>query len=130
MHTLLAIGAGGALGAIARYLLVSRVGHALGPEGAGGIPVGILSANVLGSLVMGLVAEYVALAWQPPEALRVFVTTGLLGAFTTFSTFALEASVFLERGALSQAAIYIGGSVGLSLLGLFAGIWLMRWVLT
>ena len=129
MQTLLAIGAGGALGAIARYLLVSRIGHWLGPEGLGGIPVGILSANVLGSLVMGLVATYFALAWQPPEALRVLVTTGLLGAFTTFSTFALEASVFLERGALGQAAIYIGGSVGLSLLGLFAGIWLMRWVL-
>lgn len=129
MQTILAIGAGGALGAIARYLLVSRIGQALGPDGIAGIPVGILGANVLGSLAMGLVAEYFALAWQPPEALRVFITTGLLGAFTTFSTFALEASVFLERGAAGQAAVYIGGSVGLSLLGLFAGIGLMRWVL-
>jgi CrcB protein len=129
MQTILAVGAGGAVGAIARYLLVSRIGRALGPEGIAGVPVGILTANVLGSLLMGLLAEYMALAWQPPEPVRTMLTTGLLGAFTTFSTFALEASALLERGALGAAAAYIGGSVALSLLGLFAGIWLMRTVL-
>ena len=130
MQTLLAVGAGGALGAMARYALVARVGRAVGPDGIAGVPVGILTANVLGSLLMGVLAAVLAHAWEPPEALRALLSTGLIGAFTTFSTFALEASVLLERGALGLAAAYIGGSVALSLLGLFAGLWLVRAVLT
>jgi CrcB protein len=59
-----------------------------------------------------------------------FVMTGLLGGFTTFSAFSLEAVTLMERGAMGAAALYIGLSVGLSVLGLMAGLWLMRLVLT
>jgi CrcB protein len=130
MQMILAVGAGGALGAIARYLLVSRIGHMVGPNGVAGVPVGILAANVLGSLAMGLLTEYLALAWSPPAAVRAMLSVGVLGAFTTFSTFSLEAGVLLERGDYLPAAAYIAASVGLSLLGLFAGLWIMRSLLT
>lgn len=130
MQMILAVGFGGALGAIGRYLLISRIGHMLGPNGIAGVPIGILAANVLGSLAMGLLTEYMALAWSPPPELRALMTVGVLGAFTTFSTFALEAAVLLERGAQLHAAVYIAVSVGLSLAGLFAGLRIMRWALT
>jgi CrcB protein len=130
MQMILAVGAGGALGAIARYLLVSRIGHMIGPNGVAGVPVGILAANVLGSLAMGLLTEYLALVWSPPAAVRAMLSVGVLGAFTTFSTFSLEAGVLLERGDYAPAAAYIAASVGLSLLGLFAGLWIMRSLLT
>ena len=130
MQTLLAVGLGGAFGAIARYLLVSRIGHAVGPGGVAGIPVGVVTVNLLGSVVMGLVTEYLALKWSPSAEMRAFLTVGALGGFTTFSTFALEAGVLLQRDAVAQAVIYIGGSVMLSILGLFAGLSIMRWLLT
>jgi len=130
MQMILAVGAGGFLGAVARHLLVSRIGHWLGPNGVAGMPVGILTANVLGSLLMGMLVGVLALAWSPPAAVRALLSVGVLGAFTTFSTFSLEAVTLIERGAWSQAAIYVLASVLLSVLGLFAGLWGMRWLLT
>jgi CrcB protein len=129
MHMILAVGVGGALGAIARYLLVSRIGQMLGPAGVAGVPVGILAANVLGSFVMGVLVETMAQAWQPSPELRALLTVGLVGAFTTFSTFALEAVVLIERGDHIPAGIYVVGSVALSLLGLVLGLSIVRTVL-
>jgi len=130
MQMILAVAAGGAVGAVARYLFVSRIGHWLGPDGIAGVPVGILLANVVGSIVMGMLTEVLALAWSPPAEVRALLTVGLLGAFTTFSTFSLEAAVLFERGAVPQAVGYILASVVLSVCGLFAGLWGMRWALT
>ena len=92
----------------------------------GGFPWGILTANVLGSFLMGLLVEVSALVWQPGAALRAFLAVGLLGAFTTFSTFALDVALLYERGALALAGLYVALSVLLSVGGLFFGLWLVR----
>jgi CrcB protein len=130
MNMLLAVAAGGALGAVGRHLFAAQIGHLVGPHGIAGVPVGILATNVVGSFVMGVLAETMALVWSPSGELRAFLTVGLLGAFTTFSTFSLEAALLVERHLTLQAAAYMLASVGLSIAGLFAGMWGMRWLLT
>ena len=82
--------------------------------------------NVLGSLLMGLLAGYFAYRTGIPQHLRLFLTTGILGGFTTFSAFSLDAALLLERHAYWSAAAYILGSVILSLVALFAGLGLFR----
>jgi len=130
MKTLLAIAAGGALGALARHGLVGRFESLFNGQQLIGMPVGLIAVNALGSLLMGALVAASALAWSPGSAARAFLAVGLLGAFTTFSTFALEASTLIQRGALGHAALYIGASVGLSIAGLFAGMAGVRWLLT
>ncbi|OAB56105.1 protein CrcB [Phormidium willei BDU 130791] len=122
MQLILAIAAGGAVGALARHFLAQQVMHLTG----GGFPWGILTANVLGSFLMGLLVEVSALVWQPGAALRAFLAVGFLGAFTTFSTFALDVALLYERGALALAGLYVALSVLLSVGGLFFGLWLVR----
>jgi CrcB protein len=122
MHLILAIAAGGALGAVARHLLAQQVTHLAG----GGFPYGILVANVLGSFAMGLLVEASALVWQPAPALRAFLAVGFLGAFTTFSTFSLDVALLYERGQIGLAALYVALSLLLSVGGLFLGLWLVR----
>jgi CrcB protein len=89
-------------------------------------PSGTLIVNVYGSLAMGLIAEYLALKVGASQAWRLFLTTGILGGFTTFSAFSLDAALLWERGATGQAALYVGASVALSIAGLFLGLWLVR----
>jgi len=89
-------------------------------------PYHTLVINVLGSLVMGLLAGYFALKGEASQSWRLFLMTGILGGFTTFSAFSLDASVLYERGDLTSAAIYIIASVGVSLAALFGGLYLMR----
>jgi fluoride exporter len=89
-------------------------------------PYGTLIINVVGSLAMGLIAEYLALKGEASQAWRLFLTTGILGGFTTFSAFSLDAALLWERGATGQAALYVGASVALSIAGLFFGMWLIR----
>lgn len=122
MQLILAIAAGGALGALARHFLAQQVTHLAGS----GFPWGILLANVVGSFLMGVLVEVSALVWQPAPALRAFLAVGFLGAFTTFSTFALDVALLYERGALALAAAYVTLSVLLAVGGLFAGLWLVR----
>lgn len=93
----------------------------------GGFPVGTLLINVSGSLLMGLVAGYLALKGEASQAWRLFLATGVLGGFTTFSAFSLDAALLYERGALGQAALYVLGSVVLSLAGIAAGLAAVRW---
>jgi CrcB protein len=114
----LAIAAGGALGAVARFLAMSAVGHWLGH----GFPWGTLLVNVAGSFALGILVEIMALTWQPAAEIRAFLVVGLLGAFTTFSTFSLDVFVLAEGGARSAALGYILASVCLSVLGLFLGL--------
>lgn len=94
----------------------------------GQFPWGILIINVSGSFAMGLAAGYFAFkagaAW--PQSARLFVTTGVLGGYTTFSAFSLDAATLIERGDLISAGLYVGGSVALAIAALFLGLFLMR----
>ncbi|MGP1253570.1 MAG: fluoride efflux transporter CrcB [Kiloniellales bacterium] len=122
MQLILAIAAGGALGALARHFLAQQVMHLSG----GGFPYGILAVNVVGCFLMGLLIEVSALVWQPSAALRAFLAVGFLGAFTTFSTFSLDVALLYERGEIALAALYVALSVLLSVGALFFGLWVVR----
>jgi len=126
MKTYLAVAAGGAVGASGRYGFVAAVGLLYHP----GFPIGTLIANVAGSFLMGALVEILALVWSPPEAVRAFLVVGVLGAFTTFSAFSMEAVTLLRQGATGAAVAYILASVILSLIGVFAGMRLLRLALT
>ena len=91
-----------------------------------GFPYHTLVINVLGSLVMGLLAGYFALKGEASQPWRLFLMTGILGGFTTFSAFSLDASVLYERGDLMSAAIYVLGSVVVSIAALFVGLYVVR----
>ena len=125
MKLLLAIAAGGAVGAIARYYVTGQILRLVGT----GFPLGTLLVNVLGSFVMGGLVELMILRWNVGAEFRSFLTVGVLGAFTTFSAFSLDFAVLVERGALSVAALYAVLSVILSIGGLFAGIYLISGIL-
>ncbi len=119
---LLAVAAGGALGAVGRYLVITAVGQIFGT----GFPLGTIVVNVVGSFVLGALTEVLALVWSPSPELRAMLVVGVLGAFTTFSTFSLDVALLYERGALGQAALYVGASVILSIGGFFLGLALLR----
>ena len=87
-----------------------------------GFPFGTLIVNVLGSLLMGLFAGYFAYRTGIPQHWRLFLTTGILGGFTTFSAFSLDAALLMERHAYGLAAAYVTVSVAVSLAALFAGL--------
>lgn len=89
-------------------------------------PYETLTVNVVGSLVMGLMAGLFALKFDPGQSWRLFLTTGILGGFTTFSAFSLDAVVLYERRALGPMAIYVIASLVLSIAGLFTGLFIVR----
>lgn len=91
-----------------------------------GFPYGTLLINITGSLVMGLAAGYFALKGDASQHWRLFLATGVLGGYTTFSAFSLDAALLYERGEVGAAAIYVVASVALSIAGLFAGMALVR----
>lgn len=91
-------------------------------------PYGTAIVNVVGSFVMGLVVAYFALRGELSQHWRLFLTTGVLGGFTTFSAFSLDVALLYERGDTGYAAGYAVGSVALSIAALFFGIWLARQV--
>jgi CrcB protein len=93
-----------------------------------GFPFHTLLINVAGSFLMGIIAEYFALRGHLPQHWRLFLTTGVLGGFTTFSAFSLDAALLYERGQIATAALYVIGSVALSIVGLFVGLAVIRHV--
>ena len=113
---------GGGLGSMLRYAVNVLCGRLLGTD----FPFGILIINVTGSTVMGLVAGYLAFKGEASQPWRIFLMTGILGGYTTFSAFSLDTIVLYERGELGLAAFYVAGSVVLSILGLVAGLALVR----
>ena len=113
---------GSGIGGMARHGVGLLALKWFGPS----FPVGTLSINIAGSLMMGIVAEYWALKSGLPQPARLFLTTGVLGGFTTFSAFSLEAALLWERGQTFHAAVYVTASVALSIGALFAGLWLVR----
>lgn len=112
---------GGGLGAMLRHGVNMAALRTVGT----GFPYGTMGINIVGSLLMGLVAGWFALRGGSP-AWRVFLTTGVLGGFTTFSAFSLEAALLHERGDTGLAAVYVIGSVVVSIAALFAGLALVR----
>jgi len=91
-----------------------------------GFPWGTLTVNIVGSIAMGLLAEFFVVRSGLPQELRLFLTTGILGGFTTFSTFTLDAVTLWDRGQWGLAVGYVSLSLILSLVGLVAGITLIR----
>ncbi|WP_439543155.1 fluoride efflux transporter CrcB [Hyphomicrobium sp.] len=122
MNAVIAIFVGAGLGGVLRHGLNAWITAALGAA----FPYGILAINVIGSTVMGLVAAWFASSGDGDPSLRLFLATGVLGGFTTFSAFSLDTVALIERGEAGTAAIYVVASVGLSILGLCAGLWAMR----
>jgi CrcB protein len=116
---------GGGLGAALRH----GVNIASARLSGTAFPYATLIANVSGSLVMGLLAGYFAFRSGTSQHWRLFLTTGILGGYTTFSTFSLDAVVLYERGEAAMAALYVILSVTLAVGGLLAGLWLVRSVL-
>ena len=113
---------GGGLGAALRHGINLAVARALGTA----FPYGTLLINITGSFIMGLVAAYFAFKGDASQHWRLFLTTGILGGYTTFSAFSLDAALLYERGELGMAALYVIASVALSIVGLFAGLALVR----
>lgn len=93
-----------------------------------GFPGGTMAINVLGSFVIGVIAAWLAFRAEAPWSVsaRLFIVTGILGGFTTFSAFSLDFALLLERGEPMAALVYVAASVGLSLLAVFAGLALVR----
>jgi CrcB protein len=123
IQTLLQVALGGAIGASARYLTNVAAMRLMGA----GFPWGTIAVNVVGSFLMG--ALFVILAQKDATRLAPFLMTGILGGFTTFSAFSLDALTLFERGQSGLAAAYVVASVVLSLLGIIAGMALLRGVL-
>ena len=120
LMTFLQVAAGGAIGAALRF----GVGLGLIRAAGDGFPVAIMAVNIIGSFLMGVFVVY---SFHKGLAhLNPFVMTGVLGGFTTFSAFSLELFTLYERGQLGAAALYLGGSVVLSVLALALGVMLAR----
>jgi CrcB protein len=113
---------GGGVGAALRHGVNITSARLLGTA----FPYATLFENVTGSLVMGLLAAYFAYLGDASQHWRLFLTTGILGGYTTFSSFSLDAALLYERGELGLAALYVVVSVALSIAGLFAGFALVR----
>jgi CrcB protein len=113
---------GGGLGATLRHLINLTCARFMGT----GFPWGTFIINISGSTVMGLIAGYLAFKGEASQPWRLFLMTGILGGYTTFSAYSLDAALLYERGELTLAAAYVIGSVVLSIAGLFGGLALVR----
>jgi len=123
MNPYLLVAAGGALGSVARYGAGVLVGKAWDAT----FPLATLMINIAGSLAMGLFIGYLARttpSWQADA--RLFVAVGILGGFTTFSSFSLDTIAMLERGEMVQAGLYVVASVAVGIAALYGGLVLLR----
>lgn len=120
-HILL-VAAGGAIGSVLRYLVGVVALQRFGPA----FPWGTLFVNITGSFLIGVFAEAIARKFGASPEMRVFLITGILGGYTTFSAFSLDAITLVERGEVVTAAIYVVSSVVVSALAVVAGLALMR----
>jgi CrcB protein len=117
MTVYIAIALGGSLGALCRFWVASSTYAALGTQ----FPYGTLLVNVSGSLLMGFLVVLLTEKLLLPEAIKMALLVGFLGAFTTFSTFALDALHWMQQGEWMKALVYVMSSVFGSLLGVAAG---------
>ncbi len=121
-YVLVFVGAG--LGGVLRHVVNLAITRIAGAD----FPWGTAFINVSGSLAMGVLVGWLAFragaGWTQPT--RLFIATGILGGYTTFSTFSLESVLLIERHQIGAALAYVGGSVALGFLGLWAGLSLVR----
>ena len=122
MQSYLLVFIGGGLGASLRHFVNLICARGLGTA----FPWGTFLINISGSLVMGLIAGYLAFKGEASQPWRLFVMTGILGGYTTFSAFSLDTILLYQRGELGLAALYVILSVALSVGGLLAGLTLVR----
>jgi len=122
MKMVLLSAAGGAIGAAGRYLVGVGAVRLLGY----GFPWGTLIVNITGGFLMGVIIELMALKYSASNEVRTFLTTGILGGFTTFSAFSLDCAILFERKEHISLLFYLLGSVSLSILALFAGLSFVR----
>jgi fluoride exporter len=113
---------GGGLGSVMRHTVNVICPRLLGTN----FPYHTFIINITGSTIMGLVAGYLAFKGDVVQPWRLFLMTGILGGYTTFSAFSLDTALLYERGETGLAALYVLGSVVLSIIGLFAGLALVR----
>ncbi|MGV2050848.1 fluoride efflux transporter CrcB [Agrobacterium salinitolerans] len=116
------VAAGGAIGSVFRYLVGVLCMRLAGPN----FPWGTLAVNVAGSFLIGLLVELVARRLNASMEMRLFLVTGVLGGFTTFSSFSLDAVSLFERGTLGLSAVYVLASLVVSIAAVFAGLALGR----
>ncbi len=114
------VAVGGAIGSVVRY----GVSTIQNPVVA--FPYAIFLVNVSGGFLMGVVTALLALKFSVSSEIRAFFTTGILGGYTTFSTFSLESAMLIERHDYTTAASYVIGSALLSIVALFFGLWIVR----
>ena len=117
---------GGAIGAIARFQLSQSFIKSF----SGDFIYNIMVANIVGCFLMGVCYEFMNLKMNVGVEWRAFFMVGMLGAFTTFSSFALDVFILVERGNFLNASLYILSSVVFSIVGLFVGIYIMRTIIT
>lgn len=122
MLNVLLVALGGAAGSVARYLTGVIALRIAGP----GFPWATLFVNITGSFAIGLLAELFARRFASSPEIRLLLITGILGGFTTFSAFSLDAAVLHGRGEMLAFALYIAASVGLSMVAVFSGLALGR----
>ena len=115
---ILLVALGGAAGSVARYLTVLGAARIVP-----GFPAGVMAANVLGSFVIGVLAVVLT---GPRAGLSPLLVVGFLGGFTTFSTFSLDALRLWDGGQVGLAAVYVLGTVALSLTAAVAGVWVAK----
>ncbi|MCZ8260475.1 MAG: fluoride efflux transporter CrcB [Beijerinckiaceae bacterium] len=120
MRTALLVFLGGGLGSVGRWLVGLAALRAFGP----GFPAGTLAVNLAGGLVMGVLARLLVGLPSGGHDARIFLMTGILGGFTTFSAFSLDAVTLWNRGEAAMAMAYVAASVGGSIAALAAGLWL------
>ena len=119
-YLLVFLGAG--LGGMLRHSANVASARLAGPD----LPLSTFLVNVLGSFSVGCIAGYFVARGHGSQALQLFLTTGILGGFTTFSAFSLEAALLWERGQLTSCILFVLASVTLSIAGVFAGLYLVR----
>lgn len=118
VKSILAVGIGGGIGAILRYLVGSVFLQRFGP----GFPWGTFFINVTGSFLIGVIAQFaLTRAFGITPSVRLFAATGVLGGYTTFSTFSLDTVTLMEDGAAPLALLYAGGSVIAGFLAAYLG---------
>ena len=117
LSTIIAVGIGGATGAIIRLIISNLMPSFIFVN----FPLPILVINIIGCFVMGLLTNFLSFYWSPSESIKAFLITGLLGGFTTFSSFSLEFGLLVEKKLYLESTLYAVLSLILSLLGFFAG---------
>lgn len=122
MLNILLVAVGGAIGSVARYLVGLGATRLAGPN----FPFGTLTVNIAGAFAIGLLVEMIARRFDASAEMRVFIVTGILGGFTTWSSFTLDTMVLFERGEIGLSALYLLASLLVSFVAVFAGLALGR----